>query len=219
MPTQLEHVPTLVERIVGAHLIVIGRVAGLREVRRAEGFDRTRTFGLFDVDVNDVLYGEPPDRLILRVLSDPEGDSEGERIRWVVPMEVGAPVLLLLARDVAPELPDDVYVPYFTSVFSVEDEEWVVIPDDALDEPTREIAGDDDDRGRVHLAGLRRLVDTVTAENDERRRAVEELLPAQLVRGPYPLVLEQSGVEQPSQRGLPEVTPDGGRPGEEEWVE
>jgi hypothetical protein len=217
MPTELEQVPTLVERIAGAHLIVIGRVAGLREVQPAEHFDRPRAFGMFEVDVDDVLYGEPPDRLMLRVLSDPDdGKSEGER-RWVVPMEVGASVLLLLARDVAPELPDDVYTPYFASVFSVEDDEWVAVPDDALDAPTRETAGGDA-RGRVRLAGLRRLVETVTAEFDERRRAVEGLLPGHLMRDPYPLVLEQSGVEQPSQ-GPPDFTPGGGSPGEEEPVE
>jgi hypothetical protein len=99
-------------------------------------------------------------------------------------MEVGAPVLLMLARDVAPDLPDDVYAPYFAGVFSVEDDEWVAVPEDASDETTREVAGSDD-RGRVHLAGLRRLVDTVTAELEEHRREVEGLLPARLVRDPY----------------------------------
>jgi hypothetical protein len=223
MATVYDRIPTLVERIVGAHLIVIARFAGLREVRPAEGFDRPRVFGLFEVDVAEVLYGAPPDRLLVRVLSDPEDpepDPTGEATRWVVLVDPDARVLLVLARDVAPDLPDGVYALYFASAFAVE-EDWVVVPADALDEQTRRMT-EVDDRGRVSIAGLRRLIETVTAELDDRRRALEVLFPPVLREHPYPPTLERPDAEVPAQPPQqPPLVPavDGGRPAEEQQAE
>jgi hypothetical protein len=223
MATVYDQIPSLAERIVGAHLIVIARFAGLREVRPAEGFDRPRVFGLFEVEVDEVLYGEPQDPLLVRVLSDPEDpdpDPTGEATRWVVPVDPDARVLLVLARDVAPDLPDGVYAPYFASAFAVE-EDWVAVPADALDEQIRRMT-EVDDRGRVSIAGLRRLIETVTAELDDRRRALELLFPPALREHPYPPSLERPDAEQPARP--PQQPPlvaavDGGRPAEEQQAE
>lgn len=216
MSLELPSVPNLIERVVGSDLIVIGRVAAVRDIRPAEGFERPHRFGFFEVEVTSVLYGRPPDPLIVRVLSEPEDPSRrDDRPKWSAPMETDVPVVLLLARDVAPELPGVVHVPYFASVFPVENDESVVLTREVLDERTREIARADA-RGRLRLDDLRRVVEAITTERDARRRAVEALLPPRLIRDPYPLVLEQAGVAQPSQRGPLEEIPGGGRPGEEE---
>jgi hypothetical protein len=109
-----------------------------------------------------------------------------------------------------------VYGVYFASAFAIE-EDWVAVPADALDDQTRRMT-DVDDRGRISIAGLRRLIETVTAELDERRRALEALFPPALREHPYPPTLERPDAEEPA---LPPPQPplaaavDGGRSVEE----
>ncbi|WP_421732971.1 hypothetical protein [Cellulomonas sp.] len=213
MTTRLGQAPTLVERIVGAHLVVLGRVRGLREVRAADGFDERRSVALFDVDVDDVLLGRPPRRLVVRVLSAPDRTGKDEE-SWVVPMDPEVPVLLLLARDAGPDLPDDTYAPVEASVFPVEDGDAVIVAEDALDERTRERLGADDS-GRVSLDSFRGLVDEVAKAIEQHRREVEELVPSHGKDVPYPPVLEWPGDETPLHAATPEPGP-AGTPSEED---
>jgi hypothetical protein len=209
MPTLFDRIPTLVERILGADLIAIGTVVGLREVRPAEGFEIPRVSGLFEVQLDDVLRGErPEDRVLVRVL----GDGEDERAAWSVPLEEGRRLLLLLARDVAPELPEGVFAPYFESSFPVEDDS-VRVPEETLDERAKEITGAK--RDTVPLDGFRRLADVVGAEREKRLRELDELVPADLRERPYPDTEEQPAVEdgRPLPEEVPaEPTPEGGSP-------
>lgn len=211
MTTRLDRMPPLSERIVGADLIATGTVVGLRDIRPAEGLEPPRVSGLFEVDLDEVLRGDRAHgTALVRVL----GEGRDERAVWVVPLQEGQRILLLLARDTAPDLPKDVFAPYFESSFPVEDGR-VRVPEDALDELTMEVAGAE--RGVVPLDGLRRLVEVVGARREEWLRELQALLPAELRDQPYPEVEERPDVREG--RPLPPETPlepppEGGRPSE-----
>jgi hypothetical protein len=131
-----------------------------------------------------------------------------------VPLEEGQRTLLLLARDVAPDLPEDVFAPYFESSFPVENE-GVHVPEDALDELTIDVAGAE--RGVVPLDGFRRLVEFVGAQREERLRELEAIVPAELRDQPYPEVLETPAVKEGAPlppEAAPEHAPEGGQPSE-----
>jgi hypothetical protein len=187
MPTFVDTPPPLTDRILGADLVLVGTVTGLRETFPAKGFDTPRVSGLFEVVVEEMLYGERDQSpVLIRVL----GDGKSEDATWSIDLREGQQHLLLLTRDVAPDLPENVYAPYFASCFAVR-EGLLKIPADALDETSLDVCGAKDEQ--VSIDGIRRLIAVVTSKRIERQRAVEEMLPPQLRDLPYPQEKELPG--------------------------
>jgi hypothetical protein len=180
MATDYELIPSLVERMAASQLVVIVAGARLIDLERDRVEGPQRVLGVFEVDVEEVLDGErPADRLLVRVL----GEGLDEQARWVVPLSEAQRWVLLLTRDVGRGLPEGLYAPVFASGFRIDDDS-IELPEDAVDERTRELAGIHD--GRATLDGLRRLLEVVRREQAQARQRLEEFLPPEALRRPYP---------------------------------
>jgi len=185
LATDYDEVPTLVERIIGADLVLVGRVGRLVDVRPDKTEGQRRVVGIFELEVEKVLKGdEPTGRVLLRLL----GEGQDERAAWIVSVEEGKRMLFLLASDVGPELPERLFAPVFASGFEIEDDARIRIPPTAVDDLTREVARFDG--SHVPLNGLQRLVEVVRRQHDERKREVEQFLPREATKRPYPEVGE-----------------------------
>jgi hypothetical protein len=180
MATDYDLIPTLIERIAASQLVVIVAGARLIDVQRDRVEAPPRILGVFEVDVEDVLDGErPADRLLVRVL----GEGHDERARWLVPLTDSHRLVLLLTRDVGPDLPEGLYAPVFASGFRI-DNDSIELPEEAVDERTRELAEVRD--GRATLGGLRRLLEVVRRERAEAHQQLEQFLPPEALSRPYP---------------------------------
>jgi hypothetical protein len=180
MATDYDLIPSLIERMTASHLVVVVAGARLIDLQRDRVEGPPRVLGVFEVDVEEVLDGQPPaDRPLVRVL----GEGQDEQARWLVPLTEGGRWVLLLARDVGPGLPEGLYAPVFASGFRVADGS-VELPEEAVDERTRELADVRD--GRATLDGLRRLLEIVRRERAEADQQLEEFLPPEALRRPYP---------------------------------
>jgi hypothetical protein len=180
MATDYRLIPSLIERIAASHLVVIVAGARLIDLQRDRVEGLQRVLGVFEVDVEEVLDRErPADRLLVRVL----GEGQDEQARWLVPLTEGHRWVLLLVRDAGPGLPGGLYAPVFASGFRIDDGS-IELPEDALDERTRELADVRD--GRATIDGLRRLLEVVRGEQTQARQRLEEFLPPEALRRPYP---------------------------------
>jgi hypothetical protein len=203
MATLYEEIPTLVERIVAADLVITGRFGRLVGIQRVEAGDRPRVTGLFEVSVEHAIRGEPPsDAILVRVL----GEGEDERAAWIIDVKAAELLVFLLVRDVEPGLPNNVFAPYFSSAFPVADG-TVRLPEEVVDERSREIAGFED--STTSLDRLERLIQEVWRAREERDRALAEVEPAELKEQRYPEVAE---MPQPELGGALPATPEGERP-------
>jgi hypothetical protein len=193
VPMDLPEPPKLRERILAAELVVVGTVAALVEVTKVEGFEGPRLAGFFEIQVERVLLGEPAaQRVLVRVLGDgPEDDPT-----WTSDLTPDARRLLILSPDVGPDLPENLFAPYFSSAFDVDQEDRVLLPADVLDDESRGIvrpAG-----GRASLDRIQALVDGVAGERAERERELEGLIPPRRV-GRYPEVEEMPAAAVPTE--------------------
>jgi hypothetical protein len=180
MATDYEVIPNLIERITASQLVVIVTGGRLVDLQRDPIQEPPRVLGVFEVDVEDVLDGErPTDRLLIRVL----GEGQDEQARWLVPLSDGHRWVLLLTPDTGPGLPEGLYAPVFSSGFRI-DNGNVELPEEALDERTRELA--DVRERRATLDGLRRLLEVVRAERTQARQRLEQFLPPEALRRPHP---------------------------------
>ena len=114
------------------------------------------------------------------------GEGEDERARWLVP---AARVVLVLARDVGPGIPEGTYAPLHGSGFEL-DGDRARIPDEILDDDSRRLAGAEG--ADVPLDGLRRLVAEIVRRREEIEHAVAEVLPEEARTRPYPDVEERA---------------------------
>jgi hypothetical protein len=216
VPIDLPEPPKLRERILAVDLAVVATVTDLSKIETAEGFEGPRVAGVFEVEVERVLLGEPPEkRVLVRVL----GDGAPDEPTWTSDLRPGARLLLLLSRDVAPELPENLFAPYFSSAFSIDDTNRVAFPANVLDDVSRR--GLRPTRGRAPLDRVQKLVETLTRERADRERELEALIPPKRVRR-YPEVQELPGAVVPAEGPVgpsgpvfePEI--DGGRPAKPE---
>lgn len=184
MTLELREPPLLFERISAAELAIVGTVAALVKVEAVQGFEEPRLAGFFEVQVERALLGDPPsERILIRVL----GDGPEENPVWTTKLGPEARLLLLLSRDVAPELPENLFTPYFSSAFEVADDDRVAFPAEVLDDASRRVMRPE--RGRVTLRRVQELFDTIRRERAERERELEALIPPKRL-GRYPEVLE-----------------------------
>lgn len=184
MATDYTEIPTLTDRIAAAESAVVASIGRLVAVEpdRTEGVQRV--FGLFELDVEDVLKGPRLGKALLRVV----GEGEDENARWLVPVGERRRLVLLLAPDVGPGIPDDTYAPVHASGFELEDDR-ARLPEDVLDDESRRVL--DFDGSHVPLEGLRRLVEAIDRRRREPESAVAELLPEEALTRPYPEVEER----------------------------
>jgi hypothetical protein len=193
---EVRDVPVLLHRVLAADLAIIGTVAALVRIEKVEGFETTRLAGFFEVQVERALLGDPPaERILIRVLGEgPEDDPT-----WTTDLRPEARLFLLLSRDVAPELPENLFTPYFSSAFEVDGGDRVVFPAEVLDDESRRIMRPE--RGRVALDGVQELVEATRSERAERERELEELIPRNRL-GRYPEVLEMPTAAVPPEGPL-----------------
>ena len=204
MATLYEEIPSLTDRIVAADLIVAGRVGRLIGTQALQIGDRPRVLGLFEVDVEQVLQGEVPSRPVLvRVL----GEGEEERVSWIVPVKEEGLFVLLLVRDVEPGLPDNVFAPYFASAFPLSGEGRVQLPEEIVDDLTREITRVED--STIPLEGLSLLIEEVRRRREQPDQELQSIEPAELRKEPYHEVTE---MPQPDVGGARPAAPEGEPP-------
>ena len=204
MATLYEETPTLTDRIVAAELIITGRFGRLLGTQAVQIGDRPRVLGLFEVDVEQVLQGEVPSRPVLvRVL----GEGEEERAAWIVPLEEGGLLVLLLVRDVEPGLPENVFAPYFASVFRLIEEGRVQLPEEIVDELTRDVTSVED--STIPLEELARLIEEVRGRRERPDQELQKVEPAELRKEPYPEVTE---TPEPDVGGARPAAPEGEPP-------
>ena len=121
MSTTYDATPSLLDRVVGADLILLGTAHGPVRVDRLDALDaleeeeeRPRVYGWFEVRPERVLDGEPgSEPILLRVI----GEGTDADATWLVPVPSDRPMVALLNRDVGPGLPDNTFAPCFTGVY------------------------------------------------------------------------------------------------------
>jgi hypothetical protein len=193
MATDFLKTPQLTERIAAADVIAVASTGRLVGVERDPTEGVGRVFGLFELLVENVISGDlPQGTVLLRVL----GDGEDERARWLVPVQEGRRLVLLMARDVGPELPENTFAPVHASGFELEDDGRVRIPEDAVDDLTRRVA--ELEGSHVTVDGLRRLVEVVRQDREAAAREMAELLPEDALTRLYPEVEERPDVAERS---------------------
>lgn len=204
MATLYEETPTLTDRIVAADLIVAGRFGRLVDTQALQMGDGPRVLGLFEVDVEQVIQGEIPSRpLLVRVL----GEGEEERAAWVVPVKKEDVVVLLLVRDVESGLPENVFAPYFASAFPLTQAGRVQLPEEIVDDLTREVTRVED--SAIPLEGLARVIEEARRRREQPEQELQSVEPAELRREPYPEVTE---MPQPDVGGARPAAPEGEPP-------
>jgi hypothetical protein len=184
MTLELRELPLLFDRVLAADLAIVGKVAALVRIEKIDGFETPRIAAFFEVHVERALLGDPPsERILVRVL----GDGSEEDPAWTTELRPEARLLLLLSRDVAPELPENLFTPYFSSAFELGDDDRVAFPVDVLDDESRRVMRPE--RGRAPLKRVQELFDTARRERADRERELEALIPRSRL-GRYPEVLE-----------------------------
>jgi hypothetical protein len=200
MATEYTEIPTLADRIATADAAVVASIGRLVALEPDPTDGVQRVFGLFELDVQDVLKGPRLGTALLRVV----GEGEDERARWLVPVGEGRRLLLLLARDVGPAIPADTYAPLHESGFELEDDR-ARIPEEILDADSRRVV--DFDGSHVPLDGLRRFVEIIERRRDETERAVAELLPEEARTRPYAEVEERPDAAARAEDGAVHARP------------
>jgi hypothetical protein len=185
MSTTYDDTPSILERVIGSDLILLATVRGPVRVSQIAGAENARVHGWFEVAIRDTLSGHPPsDTVTVRVI----GEGTENEVTWPVPVPTDEPALCFLTRDVGPDLPTDLCAACHNGVYTVAADGVAEVPDTAMDEATRKLAGSG--RGGLPLEGLRRLIETVARRRDAELRAVEENEPADIRSVPRPELAE-----------------------------
>jgi len=187
MTTEYAGIPGLSERLMGAGVVLLGRVQKQVDAELHMVGEKPEVHSVFSVAVEDVLEGELDGEVVtVRVVG---GRAENVETAWSVELEEGARMLFVLSPDYGPERGSDAFVPSFAGCSRVDDD-LVQLPE-----------------GRTRLPRIRSLMRSARRARDAEVAALEELEPARLRRRPYEPVLEMP--EAPG-RGAAEATPDEG---------
>jgi hypothetical protein len=190
-----EKTPTFEERILGATLIIVGKI---QKLIRTEGeynvSDQHQLQTIYSVNVRKALKGFTNlNSVKVRVLGD------RAKISGLAEAVEGDRILLMLSPDYGPNMKEDSFVLYFSSGYLIQGEDQVM-----LDESTaKELANQKipvDDR-MVKLESIHSLIITIMKRKEKQGAMLEEVEPAELRKMPYPEISE-----------LPQPTNGGGRP-------
>jgi hypothetical protein len=191
MTTTYEGIPELPERLMGADVVLIGRVEKLADVEMHTVEEAPEVHSLFSVTVERVLEGElDRDDITVRVVG---GTAQNVETSWTVELPEGERVLFLLSRDVGPGRSPGAYVPYFAGCYRVTDD-VARLPE-----------------GRTPLTKIRSLLASKRRERQRELASLEELEPANLRRRPYEPVAE---MPEELRHGAEATKPDEGPEGE-----
>jgi hypothetical protein len=184
MSTTYDETPSILERVIGSDLILVGITRGPVRVDPLETSETRRVHGWFEVSPQEILAGAPTPTVLLRVL----GEGRDEHAAWVAPVPSENQMLLMLTRDIGPDLPDNLFAPCFNSIFELAADGTVQVPPDTVDEATREAIGSAGER--LTIDGLRRVIETVQQRRDAVGRRLEEAEPPEVRHEPRPELLE-----------------------------
>jgi hypothetical protein len=195
MTSYYDQVPSLEARVSAAPVIIVGRVGERVSVQidhyQGEPFVRST----FEVEVRDVLKGQPTARKIrVEVMG-----GEAENVSSPLPGQVrnGATLVLMLVSDAE----SDTYVPYFTSAFPVDADGTVQFGPQAANklasatEPLRD--------GQISVERLRDLV--ATTQRRDATSAAEEVSTEQADLPPAPVSEMPGGVTGGGRNAAPEA--------------
>lgn len=199
MPTEYLGTPPFTDRLRSADLVMTGHFGRLVREQEAGWGDPPKSLGIFEVTPDDVLFGDlPEDTLQLRVL----GDRRADRIDWLIPITEATQFLFVLVKDVLPDETGAIYAPSWLGVYPLDEEDRFVIPRQEIDDLAQATLAADD-IGRIHLSGLRRLMETLARQREDQAPRVDELVRSSRAATAYPTVRE-----------LPPEPESAGRPGE-----
>jgi hypothetical protein len=81
--------PSILDRVVGSHLVAMATIRGPIRVVPIEQAERPRAYGWFEATIRDALSGEPPaETVVVRVI----GEGDEDRITWPVPIPSDEPL-------------------------------------------------------------------------------------------------------------------------------
>ncbi|HMJ74001.1 MAG TPA: hypothetical protein VK471_11645 [Solirubrobacterales bacterium] len=171
---------SLYERLVGATLVLHGRVNGVVEEWPDPADERWRRLGLIEVEVTRVLRGEAPDRIHVRLA----GTARGNEVEWAAPVEPGAELLFLLAVNEGGE----------SLRYGLQHDSAFPLRDDVLELPEDLLLGEyAEEPGRLPLDAVARMLDDIDAAQAERAKHYEEVGGRDWDKGEYPPVEEMGG--------------------------
>lgn len=205
MATYYEGTPSFDERILGAPLIISGRVEKAVDVETDYSGEQPQVQTIFRVQVENVMKGQVDEGAAyvhVRVVGGRTGEAETQ---WTVPLTAGEEVLLMLSPDYAPERSRREYVPYFSSGFKVTAKGEVELDSAAAEE----FAKTDVRRGAVSLADVRARIAAALMEREKREARLAEMEPAEFRDLPYGDIAEMPGADPGEARSAsPESEPE-----------
>lgn len=186
-----EEVPPLQDRILGATVIVVGRVEKAIDTITDYSTEEPQVQTIFSVKIESVIKGETSMTSIkVRVVG---GKSEKTDTGWSVNMAEGDRMLLMLSPDYGPGHTDNIFVPYFTSCYKVTNEDKVKLDENVISKLGKEI--ELEDKAYVRLADIRSLISNIIKNKKKQEAILEKVEPEELRKMPYGEVAE---VPQPN---------------------
>lgn len=186
-----EEVPPLQDRILGATLIVVGRVEKAIDTITDYSTEEPQVQTIFSVKIESVIKGETSMTSIkVRVVG---GKSEKTDTGWSVNMAESDRMLLMLSPDYGPRHTDNMFVPYFTSCYKVTNEDKVKLEENVISKLGKEI--ELEDKAYARLADIRSLISNIIKNNKKQEAIIEKMEPEELRKMPYGEVAE---VPQPN---------------------
>jgi hypothetical protein len=174
MSTTYDAIPSVLDRVVGSDLIVLGSARGPVRIEPLQGAEPPRVYGWFEIALQDVLTGDAPEPpLLVRMI----GNGRPDNAVWPMPIPADTPMLWMLVRDIGPDLPDQLFTPCYHGVYELSREGVVRVPEDALDDASRELAGQGPG---LSLDGFRRLIGAVERRRAGAARRLAEAEPAEI---------------------------------------
>lgn len=177
MSTTYESVPSLLERVIGSDLIALGAVRGPVRVTVLEGSEGRRVHGWFEVSPQEVLLGETRE-ILLRVIGE---GSEGDAT-WPVPVKGDGRLLLMLTRDIGPDLPENLFAPCFNGIYELSDDGAARVPANFVEgAPSERVASEKDEQPvLLPIEKLRQVIETVQRRHEDAQRQGDDAEPAEV---------------------------------------
>src|ERR1700693_1427947 len=176
MPTEVRTV-RLVDLVLGSRAVVVGRVGRFLGQTTFEGREFARMFGRFEIVVEEVIVGDPPKRLELRVAADP-----AEERAWVINVQEGRRLLLFLTVD--PMWPaGGVFVPVLAGGFPVVSGRVRGLPDRVRSDMATTA-------DTISLSVLGRAIAAIVDLNERSRAQLARVIGEKTLDRPHPGVSE-----------------------------
>ncbi len=196
-----EGVPTFEERVLGAIMIIVGRVEKTIKTSTDHDGDDSQLQTIFHVSIESILKGKTTSSSVkVRVVSN---RAEKKETAGQVLMNIGDRVLLMLSPDYGPTMTDDSFVLYFASCYQIIGEDQVKLDENTAKQLTNKKI--QIEKTMVKLEVIRSLIITVMQSKEKKETDLAKLEPVEMRRMPYP---EISEVPQPIFGGASSSSPE-----------